>query len=214
MLCAASLKISSVVTPVSSSTVVERSGLFQTVERTRIGSPYVIKAMKAALAGGDEPVCGFEANGGFLLGSPMVRDGVQLLALPTRDALLPIIAVLVAARGSSVRSLVESLPNRVTHSDRIQNFAPERRDALMAWLLDVEAEREARLEAKFAPIAEASLLSIDLTDGVRMIFENDRIIHLRGSGNAPELRCYTETEDKLISISLAQSALAIVDSKF
>jgi phosphomannomutase len=214
MLCAASLKISSVVTPVSSSTVVERSGLFQTVERTRIGSPYVIKAMKAALARRDEPVCGFEANGGFLLGSPMVRDGVRLLALPTRDALLPIIAVLVAARVSSVRSLVESLPNRVSHSDRIQNFAPERRDALMAWLLDDEAERDARLEAKFAPIAEASLLSIDLTDGVRMIFENDRIIHLRGSGNAPELRCYTETEDKLISISLAQSALAIVDSKF
>jgi phosphomannomutase len=29
-------------------------------------------------------------------------------------------------------------------------------------------------------------------DGLRMTFENDEVIHLRPSGNAPELRCYTE----------------------
>ncbi|MHC4156822.1 MAG: phosphomannomutase, partial [Planctomycetota bacterium] len=33
---------------------------------------------------------------------------------------------------------------------------------------------------------------IDRTDGVRMTFDNDEVIHLRPSGNAPEFRCYTE----------------------
>jgi phosphomannomutase len=42
---------------------------FTTIARTRIGSPFVIAAMQAALA--DDPaarVVGYEANGGFLLG--------------------------------------------------------------------------------------------------------------------------------------------------
>ena len=33
---------------------------------------------------------------------------------------------------------------------------------------------------------------IDRTDGVRMTFDSDEIVHLRPSGNAPEFRCYNE----------------------
>jgi hypothetical protein len=33
---------------------------------------------------------------------------------------------------------------------------------------------------------------LDRTDGLRITFENGEIVHLRPSGNAPELRCYTE----------------------
>ena len=36
--------------------------------------------------------------------------------------------------------------------------------------------------------------AIDYTDGVRYRFENGEIVHLRPSGNAPELRCYTEAD--------------------
>ncbi|MEZ8060932.1 phosphomannomutase, partial [Vibrio splendidus] len=35
--------------------------------------------------------------------------------------------------------------------------------------------------------------SVDLTDGLRLTLTNQDIIHLRPSGNAPELRCYTES---------------------
>lgn len=214
MLCAASLGMESVITPVSSNSMVERCGLFRQVVRTRIGSPFVITAMQAALARGDGLVCGYEANGGFLLGSEVVRDGARLTALPTRDAVLPIVAVLVAGRGRSVRGLVDALPCLVTHSDRLQEFAPQRRDALMGWLSGEEAEREARLEAEFGPIAMSSLASIDLTDGVRMTFTNGHIIHLRGSGNAPELRCYSEAESADIAKRLAQEALSLVAARF
>jgi phosphomannomutase len=37
---------------------------------------------------------------------------------------------------------------------------------------------------------------IDLTDGVRITFQGEDIIHLRPSGNAPELRCYTEADSE------------------
>ncbi len=33
---------------------------------------------------------------------------------------------------------------------------------------------------------------LDLTDGVRMVFSSADIVHLRASGNAPELRVYVE----------------------
>jgi phosphomannomutase len=35
---------------------------------------------------------------------------------------------------------------------------------------------------------------VDSTDGCRFYFTNGDIIHLRASGNAPELRCYTESD--------------------
>lgn len=213
VLCAKALGMESVVTPVSSNSVVELCGAFAQIARTRIGSPYVIEAMNEALVQGDHLVCGYEANGGFLLGSDVVRGAVRLTALPTRDAVLPIVAVLVAARGRSIKALVKALPPRVTHSDRIQDFLPERRDALMAWLMAQEG-RDVRLDAAFAPVAQARLERVDLTDGVRMVFANGNIIHLRGSGNAPELRCYSEADAPAVAQKLCQTALALVAERF
>lgn len=213
MLCAAELGMRTVITPVSSNSVVELSGMFARVERTRIGSPFVIKAMQAALAQRQGPVCGYEANGGFLLGSDVERSGNWLVALPTRDAVLPIVAVLAAARGRSVSRLVAELPPRFTHSDRIQDFLPARRDALMGWLT-AEEGRDVRLDAAFGPVAGASLCGVELTDGVRMRFANGHIIHLRGSGNAPELRCYTEAASPDVAQALGQAGLAIVGERF
>ena len=208
-LCATALGMQTVVTPVSSNTLVEQCGLFHRVERTRIGSPYVIRAMQTALTNGEQMVCGYEANGGFLLGSDFVRGDAVLRALPTRDAVLPIIAVLTAARSATVRSLVDALPKRVTYSDRLTDFPPDRRDFLMSWMLE-GPDRGARLETVFGPLAQAGLRSVDLTDGVRMVFANDRVIHLRGSGNAPELRCYVEADEHEVARAIAISTLEIV----
>lgn len=213
MLCAAELGMHTVITPVSSNSVAELSGLFSRVERTRIGSPFVIKAMRSALLKGEPKVCGYEANGGFLLGSDVVRDSGLITALPTRDAVLPIIAILAAARNSSVGALVAELPKRFTYSDRISEFSAERRDALMEWMLEGR-KGAVRLEAAFGPIAGASLETVDLTDGVRMIFNNDRIIHLRGSGNAPEMRCYTEAEEFGIARKIGVAATDFVAERF
>jgi phosphomannomutase len=160
-------------------------------------------------------VCGYEANGGFLLGSDVEIEGRTLKALPTRDAVLPIVAALVAAGSNGLAALVDDLPPGVTHSDRLPEFAPARRDALMAWLDPGDAtEQAARFDEAFAAIAGAPLASVNLIDGVRMHFSNGRVIHLRGSGNAPELRCYTEAEAPAVAETISRAALALVAARF
>jgi len=37
------------------------------------------------------------------------------------------------------------------------------------------------------------VLTLDQTDGLRVEFDTGDIVHLRPSGNAPELRCYAES---------------------
>jgi phosphomannomutase len=38
------------------------------------------------------------------------------------------------------------------------------------------------------------MLATNQTDGLRASFANGDIVHLRPSGNAPELRCYAEAD--------------------
>jgi phosphomannomutase len=191
-LTAQTLGADCVVTPVSSNTMVEATGAFARVIRTRIGSPFVIAAMAAA---GGRAV-GFEANGGFLLG---FRAGA-LAPLMTRDAVLPILSCLslIRARGLPLSAIVAGLPARRTATDRLENVATDRSQALVAALTADAAER-ARFFAGFG--AERS---VDLTDGLRVTFADGRILHVRPSGNAPELRAYAEAG----SDPAAQAALA------
>jgi phosphomannomutase len=130
-------------------------------------------------------VVGFEANGGVLLGSDVERNGATLTALPTRDALLPILAVLGAAaeRTLSVAQLVATLPTRHARSDRLEHVPAERSAALMARLHSDSA-------GFFKDIGTVKEVS-DI-DGLRFAFAAGEVIHYRPSGNAPELRCYTE----------------------
>lgn len=202
ILCAQYLGANVVVTPVSSNTAVEKCGAFQQVIRTRIGSPYVIAGMEMAYnqtsqifhaaqnSGNPMPiVVGYEANGGFLLGSDVIRNGKPLAALPTRDAILPMLALLCMARERRYKlsELSQHLPKRFTASDRLQAFPTQESQALMDRLLH-------------DPIAASALLApqsgeataTDTTDGLRITFNNGDIVHLRPSGNAPELRCYAE----------------------
>lgn len=192
-----------VVTPVSSNTMIEASGAFAHTIRTRIGSPYVIAELEGALAGGRRAV-GFEANGGFLLGFAATRAGRSLAPLLTRDAFLPLIAPLVAAReaGCDLATLVAALPMRRTASDRLENVATDRSQALVGALAARPAER-ARFFAGYG--AE---VSVDLTDGLRVTFADGLILHLRPSGNAPELRCYAEDRDAARAEAAMRDALA------
>ncbi|MCY1672985.1 phosphomannomutase [Novosphingobium sp. SL115] len=189
LLCAKAVSADVVVTPVSSNTVIELSGAAGQVLRTRIGSPYVIAAMMEASAAQPEArVCGYEANGGFLLGSAVG----ELTALPTRDALLPIVAVVLA--GDSLADVVAALPPRYTFSDRVADFPQGDSAALIAFLsAGDEAAQLGRIARVFGDIAGFPT-GIDTTDGYRMSFADGAIIHLRPSGNAPELRCYSEAE--------------------
>jgi len=166
-----------VVTPVTSNSAIEATGFFREVVRTRVGSPYVLAGMATARG----VVVGFEANGGVLLGS----DAAGLAALPTRDALLPILAVLGAAEaaGTSVGGLVGALPARVALSDRLEHVPAERSALLLAQL---------RADAAGFLAAQGTIRAVSDIDGLRYELGAGEVIHYRPSGNAPELRCYVE----------------------
>ena len=125
MLVAEYLGADAVVVPISCNDAVDRGSLGKVLEpKTRIGSPYVIAGMQAAAAKGRKAICGWEANGGFLLGSDITRNGRTLTALPTRDAFLPILAVLLSAREKriSLSALFERLPKRFSQAALLRRF--------------------------------------------------------------------------------------------
>jgi phosphomannomutase len=135
-------------------------------------------------------------------------DGRDIKALPTRDAMLPILLVLAGAKAcGSVSRSHASLPQRFTHSDRLQNFAPDESRALLAKL---QASDDAA--AAFMAPKSGRLISLDLTDGFRASFENGDIVHLRPSGNAPELRCYAEAATPDAAESLCAACLVAIEA--
>ncbi|MDD4930293.1 MAG: phosphomannomutase [Gallionella sp.] len=202
LICARYLGVQKVVVPVSCNTAIELCGAFESVLRTQIGSPYVIAGMQA-VSTDNATVAGFEANGGFLTGARIERDGRILDALPTRDAVLPALAVLAASRGGKISALTEDLPARFTASDRLQNYPT---DASRQLLLQLGRDPQA-LQQYLAP-EDAKPLDCDTTDGLRISFDNGEIVHLRPSGNAPELRCYCEAATPLRAMQLVQTVLA------
>jgi phosphomannomutase len=207
ILCARELGARSVVTPVSSNTALEASNLFPHVRRTRIGSPHVIAAMAACA---DQPVVGYEANGGFLLGSDVALGGKSLRPLRTRDALLPVLLMLTAARrrGVALSALSAGLPARHTASDRLREIDSAASQRLLARIKD---DPQA-LHALLAPDA-GTVQSIDRTDGLRVTFANGAIVHLRPSGNAPELRCYAEAAGLEEAERLCRECLSRISSE-
>lgn len=175
-----------VVTPLSSTSAVEQSGWFETVERTRIGSPFVVAGMAAAAT---HPVAGFEANGGFLLGDDVALMRGMLGRLPTRDAILPIVACLVLAKreGLTLSALAATLPPRFMKADRVKDVAADKARIFLGEMEMSESFRTA-FDARLARPVEISVL-----DGVRMALAGGDTVHFRQSGNAPEMRVYVET---------------------
>lgn len=192
-----------VVTPVSSNSCVDLTGAFA-VSRTRIGSPFVIAGMEAVLAADPAAkVVGYEANGGFLLGFAAC-DGA-LPPLMTRDAFLPILAPLAAARaaGLSLADLAATLPPRFTAADRLEGIAPEAAAAFLAGL----AQDAGGFLAGAGLAPEAAR---DSTDGLRLTLGDGTVLHLRPSGNAPEFRVYAEAASPGAAEALLAAGLAAV----
>jgi phosphomannomutase len=206
-LCARLLGATAVATPVSCNTVVELCGAFKQVTRTRIGSPFVIEHMQLLAQTKGNIVVGYEANGGFLQQSPLVRQGRTLAPLPTRDALLPIITLLAGAREArlTLSRFVAQLPPRFTASDRIKGLPTAKSQALIKQLTPDNQDNSA-LERAFSDLC-GSVRSVDYTDGLRITFENAEVLHLRPSGNAPELRCYSEADSDERATGLTREVL-------
>ena len=193
LLCADTLNIDALAVPVSCNTAIELSDKFEHVKRTKIGSPYVI-AEFAQLAGQFNSVAGFEANGGFLLGTDVTLNDKQLKSLPTRDAMLPAIMLLAAAGKGLISTLINALPQRFTCSDRIQNFAKEKSQEIIS-----KGKADPAQLLTTLGFENINITSVDNTDGLRITLVDGVIVHLRPSGNAPELRCYAEADNYLLA---------------
>jgi phosphomannomutase len=123
--------------------------------------------------------------------------------------MLPIMAVLAMARAgdAGLGEVVSRLPSRIARSDRLEQVPPERMAAFLAGLRE-----SSRAAAFFAPAGEIAAVS-DL-DGLRFVFRSGDVLHYRASGNAPELRCYSEAAtaaraDELLAWALGAAEEAV-----
>ncbi len=175
---------------------------------TRIGSPYVVSAMQVADSS-LQPLVGWEVNGGFLLGSDTQINDVTFKALPTRDAALPIIAALVVAaqKQKTIAELFAELPRRFTGGALIDDVPDAQMEYLRTHSSDQPAmQRLADAVFKDSPLGDVKTL--DVTDGLRLIFVSGDVIHLRPSGNAPQVRVYSNSSTQAKADELAMAAVA------
>jgi phosphomannomutase len=177
MLVAEFLGANAVVVPITCNDGVDRGPLKDKLEpRTQVGSPYVIAGMEQAKRKGKTRICGWEANGGFLTGSDIEKDGRTLKALPIRDAVLPILAVLFCMVEQQVplAELFDRLPKRYSRAALLkqfprlvsgkilERFTPSRPSIVEAWFNDTEIHcRNARfLAIEASPAEVAQILGI------------------------------------------------------
>src|SRR5690606_2792671 len=161
-------------TPVTSNSALEASGRFKAVIRTKVGSPYVIAGMAEADLSGAQLVVGFEANGGVLLGSAATRDGRTLAALPTRDAMLPVLCALreVAAQGRPLAAIGAGFAFTAMAGHRLKDVPAERSGSFLQRLRESSFRTDV-----FAPLGGAA--DLDERDGVRVTTVPGEIVHFR-----------------------------------
>lgn len=109
--------------------------------------------------------------------------------------------VMAAEKAVPLSQLFAELPARYTASDRLKEFPTEKSRELLA-----EWETSPATLVQVLGL-EASVAHIDTTDGLRTTLDNGDIVHLRPSGNAPELRCYCESDEQAKASSLVQKCL-------
>jgi len=236
--------------PISSNDAVaiqlEKDGIAFT--NTRIGSPYVIAAMNEAITKGRHSVVGWEVNGGFLTGTDLAINGKTIKALPTRDAFLPIICVILQAikKGLSVSELLAELPRRYSQAGLIDHFPVDTSQMIIERFSPLQGDhiiqvdfaddgikvtdkagRTSLLDSHY-PVARAMLekrkvlkryfnsglgfddiICINYIDGIRITFTKGDVSHIRPSGNAPQLRFYSnansqERADKIVQFAVAE----------
>jgi len=248
MVAAEYLRAGAVVVPISCNDAIDHGRLAAILEpKTRIGSPYVVAGMQKALQKGRQSVCGWEANGGFFTASDLVQDGRALRQLPTRDAMLPILAILCAMREQRCPMIefFDRLPQRFNRSALLGQFPREKGRAIVKRLSPADAktrrivfeaghikfldESGSELSVSESEVSEAkslrdqlagfyppslgfgAIVHMDYTDGVRVLFDNGDVAHIRPSGNADEFRIYAMADSQQRADTIAETAVTEPD---
>lgn len=200
-LAAQYLQVDGLAVPVSCNSAIESCAFFAKIERTKIGSPYVVEAF-SGLAKEYQRVAGFEAGGG-LLGNDLSLNQQVLTSQPIRDAILPVLVVLALAGTDMISTLLTKLPNSFTASDRLQDFAREKSVLILA---NTESDSKAFIE--LVGLSKLAVIKVDKAGGLRMTLSDESVIHLRSSGNATELKYYAETNNQSKAEALVNNVLS------
>lgn len=111
-------------------------------------------------------------------------------------------------RATKVSGLLNDLPQRFTASDRLITLNAS---SITQLVLD-----GLRKDQNFLVLVESKTITIasrDSTDGIRAIMSSGDILHVRPSGNAPELRIYAESslpENARSMVSYASASVSLL----
>lgn len=190
-------------------TNIDKSGYFKKVEKTKIGSPYVVEAMINAEKESYKNIVAYEGNGGFLIHKNIEKNGKVLKGLPSRDSFVVIFSLLDYAfsQNKTISQVISELPARFTASDRLKDIPTEISKKVIAEFIPQDIDQVNNLFHKIFPEFTTQVKEVNTLDGMRMTLENDEIIHIRPSGNAPELRLYTEADSQKRAEELNMSGL-------
>ncbi len=161
-----------VVAPVNVSSLIDCIG--KPVQRTKVGSPYVVAAMKSELEEGRR-CFGFESNGGCIFGEHLL----------TRDAGLPTVEVIAMIKEKPFITVLRELPQFHQVKDKFD---------CPSVYNDFILEKARAFGEKFDDQFE----TIEEMDGVKVQLVNHAWVLFRPSSNAPEFRVFAEakTEEK------------------
>ncbi|MBK9322245.1 MAG: phosphomannomutase [Bdellovibrionaceae bacterium] len=190
--------------PISCNSGIHEVPQFKKIVATQIGSPYVVEALNQ-LSRTYKKVAGFEANGGYLLQTDLRVNQRELLRLPTRDAVLPVVSILALAKKLKIKTseLSLQLPKRSTASGLLKNFEAEK----SLQILESASKNPSAFFKELLPEWPLTIKNLITLDGLRCEFEGGMVIHLRPSGNAPEFRCYTEALEQSQADALGADVL-------
>ena len=200
------LRVQAVALPISCNSGISEMKELKEAVFTKIGSPFVVAALDE-LAKKYDQVAGFEANGGYILKSNISKKDSVLKSLPTRDSVLPIVALLALAAREKVTpaELINRLPQKYTSSVLVKNCPLE----VSAKILEkVKTFSKAVIQDILG--GSATVDNTNTLDGVRITTSDGEIVHFRPSGNAPEFRCYVESATQKKADQIATAAKTFI----
>ena len=195
------LRVDAAAVPISANDAVERHLREHKIilQQTKIGSPYVVAALDDLRANGKyQRIVGWEANGGFLTGSDIELNGATLTALPTRDALLPILVNLFSAAEQrlNLAALWDDLPARYGRAGLLDDFPVEASQRILAQLIPAGMVTEVEFDHSNGVIDSSRV------DGSRTILD--------GSAAADWRRCQA-TLTRFFTTALGFDAVARIN---
>ena len=172
-----------IVTTVSASMVVEHLG--KKVVRTKVGSPYVVAAMKE-----NNCLFGFEPNGG----------AVSAEIMYTRD-------------GGSMTMKILNLFNKFVKENPGKHFSDMVATLPTFYMFRTKVDYKWELQQVILDQAQEKFkgISVDETDGLKIWLDEKTWILFRSSQNAPEFRVFAESDRENKAKNLMQEGINLVN---